>query len=117
MERNTDVKEAIDTLGEDLRERASRTVEPIKREFKQFWESAVSLMKKHPGTTLGLAAVGGAVTGILVARLAAPKRSDAEKSVHHWVNKAHNVQESWAQLRDGLDHALTSVRSAISLLK
>jgi ElaB/YqjD/DUF883 family membrane-anchored ribosome-binding protein len=114
MDGNASVKEAVGVLGDDLRERILRTAEPVKKGFAQFWDDTVSLTKKHPGMALSLAAVGGAVAGILVTRMVTPIQSDAEQKVRHWV---HNAQGSWGRLQEGLDQALTSVKSAISLLK
>lgn len=109
MDRSADVKESIETLGEDLRARISRNSEPIKQEFKQNLDSAVNWMKKYPALSLSLAVVAGAAVGAVVARIMTPTQSDAEKKVRHWV---HNAQGSWDQLRQ----ALSSVKSSISRL-
>lgn len=114
MNRSEDGKETIATMGEDLRERVSRTAEPVQQELEQYWDNAVSLMKKHPGKALGLAAIGGALAGVVVARLMTHTPSDAEKKVRHWV---HNAQDSWGLLRDGLNRAVAGARGILSLSK
>ena len=114
MDGNADVKDAVGTLGQDIRERILRGAEPVKKGFIQFLEDTASLTKKHPGLALGLAAVGGALVGMVVTRMVTPIQSDAEQKVRHLV---HNAQGGWGKLQEGLDQALTSVKSAISLLK
>ena len=109
MDRNIDGKEAVETLGEDLRTRVSRTTEPVKQEIKQAVEGTVGWIKKNPGISIGLAAVAGAAIGAVIARLMTPTQSDAEKKVRHWV---HNAQSSWDELRQ----ALSGVKSAIDRL-
>jgi ElaB/YqjD/DUF883 family membrane-anchored ribosome-binding protein len=114
MDNGAEVKETMGTLGEDLRERIMRGAEPVTKGVAKFWDDTVSLTKKHPGAAVGLAAIGGAVIGILVTRMVTPVQSNAEQKVRHWV---HNAQGSWGQLREGLEQALVGVRSAINLLK
>lgn len=109
MDRNADVKDTIETLGEDLRARVSRNSEPIKQDVKQTLDGAMAWIKKNPVLSLGIALVSGAAVGAVVTRLVTPTQSDAEKKVRHWV---HNAQGSWDEIRQ----ALTSVKSAISHL-
>ncbi len=109
MDRNADVKESIETLGEDLRARVSRNSEPVKQEFKQNLDSTVAWMKKYPALSIGLGVVAGAAVGAAVTRLLTPTQSNAEKKVRHWV---HNAQGSWDELRQ----ALSSLKSSISRL-
>ncbi len=109
MDHNADVKDTIETLGEDLRARVSRNSEPIKHEVNQTLDSAMGWIKKNPVMALGIAVVAGAAVGSVVTRLVTPTQSDAEKKVRHWV---HNAQGSWDEIRQ----ALTSVKSAISRL-
>jgi len=114
MERNVDVKEGIDGLGEELRERVARAAEPVTEGVMEFWGSVAAWTKKNPGMALGLAAAGGALAGMLFTRLASPIQSNAEQKARHWV---HNAQNSWEELQEGLGQALASVRSAISRFK
>ncbi len=114
MNRSEDGKETTATLGEDFREGVSRTAEPVQQELKPYWDNAVSLMKKHPGWALGLAAFGGALAGVVVARRMTHPPSDTEKKVRHWV---HNAQDSWGLLRDGLNRAAAGVRGLLNLSK
>jgi gas vesicle protein len=109
MDRIADVKETIETLGEDLRARVSRNSEPIKQEVKHTLDEAMTWIKKNPVLSLGMAVLAGAAVGAAVTRLVTPTQSDAEKKVRHWV---HNAQGSWDEIRQ----ALTSVKSAISRL-
>ena len=109
MERNADVKESIETLGEDLRARVSRNAEPMKQEFKQNLDSAVAWMKKYPALSFGLGVVAGAAVGAAATRLLTPTQSNAERKVRHWV---HNSQGSWDELRQ----ALSSIKSSVSRL-
>ncbi|MBK8869957.1 MAG: hypothetical protein IPN19_02615 [Elusimicrobia bacterium] len=109
MDRIEDVKETIETLGEDFRARVSRNSEPIKQEAKHTLDEAMAWIKKNPVLSLGIAVLAGAAVGTAVTRLVTPTQSDAEKKVRHWV---HNAQGSWDEIRQ----ALTSVKSAISRL-
>lgn len=114
MDGIAEVKDAVGTLGQDIRERILRGAEPVKKGIMQFLEDTASLTKKHPGIALSLAAAGGALVGIVITRMVTPVQSDAEQKVRHWV---HNAQGGWGKLQEGLDQALTSVKSAINLLK
>ncbi len=114
MERNADVKESIDGLGEDIRERVARAAEPVTEGVKEFWGSISGWTKKNPGLALSVAAAGGALAGMLFTRLTSPIQSHAEQKARHWV---HNAQNGWEELQEGLGQALASVRSAISRFK